>query len=70
MLPLTDFLGDFVTTFFAAEGDPTGASVHQKEIKHAVTYIANEFLENAMKYHERDVDIPIGIRVPLESVWS
>jgi hypothetical protein len=60
-----DFLGDFVTTFFSAEGDITDASAHQKEIKHAVTYIANEFLENAMKYHERDVDIPIGIRLEL-----
>jgi hypothetical protein len=60
-----DFLGDFVTTFFSAEGDLTDASAHQKEIKHAVTYIANEFLENAMKYHERDVDIPIAIRLEL-----
>jgi hypothetical protein len=60
-----DFLGDFVTTFFSAEGDVPDASAHQKEIKHAVTYIANEFLENAMKYHERHVDIPIGIRLEL-----
>jgi hypothetical protein len=60
-----DFLGDFVTTFFSAEGDVTNASAHEKEIKHAVTYIANEFLENAMKYHERDVDIPIAIRLEL-----
>src|ERR1700689_305301 len=60
-----DFLGDYVTTFFSASGDVTDTPAHQKEIKHAVTYIANEFLENAMKYHERDVDIPIGIRLEL-----
>jgi hypothetical protein len=60
-----DFLGDYVTTFFSANGDVTDTPAHQKEIKHAVTYIANEFLENAMKYHERDVDIPIGIRLEL-----
>jgi len=60
-----DFLGDFVTTFFSANGDVTDTAAHQKEIRHAVTYIANEFLENAMKYHERDVDIPIGIRLEL-----
>jgi hypothetical protein len=60
-----DFLGDYVTTFFSANGDVTDRPAHQKEIKHAVTYIANEFLENAMKYHERDVDIPIGIRLEL-----
>jgi hypothetical protein len=56
-----DFLGDYVTTFFSANDAPA----HQQEIKHAVTYIANEFLENAMKFHERDVDIPIGIRLEL-----
>jgi hypothetical protein len=60
-----DFLGDYVTTFFSANGDITDTAAHQKEIKHAVTYIANEFLENAMKYHERNVDIPIGIRLEL-----
>jgi hypothetical protein len=60
-----DFLGDYVTTFFSANGDVTDVPAHQREIKHAVTYIANEFLENAMKYHQRDVDIPIGIRLEL-----
>ena len=60
-----DFLGDFVTTFFSAEGELNDTSARQKEIKHAVTYIANEFLENAMKFHARDVDIPIGIRLEL-----
>jgi hypothetical protein len=59
-----DFLGDYVTTFLPAEGDFAPGS-GQNEIKHAVTYIANEFLENAMKYHERNVDIPIGIRLEL-----
>ena len=60
-----DFLGDYVTTFLPTDGDVAGRN--QGEIKHAVTYIANEFLENAMKYHERDVDIPIGIRLELTS---
>jgi hypothetical protein len=60
-----DFLGDFVTTFFSTDGELLDASAHQKAIKHAVTYITNEFLENAMKYHERGVDIPIGIRLEL-----
>ena len=62
-----DFLGDYVTTFLPADGDMASARRKQNEIKHAVTYIANEFLENAMKYHERDVDIPIGIRLELTS---
>src|SRR5579863_6280109 len=62
-----DFLGDYVTTFLPAGDDEADAGNKQKEIRHAVTYIANEFLENAMKYHERRADIPIGIRLELTS---
>jgi hypothetical protein len=60
-----DFLGDYVTTFLPANGNT--AEGWQNEIKHAVTYIANELLENAMKYHAHDVDIPIGIHLELTS---
>jgi len=60
-----DFLGDYVTTFLPANGSAPEAASRQNEIRYAVTYIANELLENAMKYHERDVDIPIGIHLEL-----
>ena len=56
-----DFLGDYVTTFMPA------TESRQNEIRHAVTYIANELLENAMKYHARDIDIPIKIHLELTS---
>jgi hypothetical protein len=62
-----DFLGDYVTTFLPAERGMAAAGSRPNEIKYAVTYIANELLENAMKYHERDVDIPIGIHMELTS---
>ena len=62
-----DFIGDYVMTFLPADGDMASAGRNQGEIRHAVTYIANELLENAMKYHKRDVDIPIGIRLELTS---
>ncbi len=62
-----DFLGDYVTTFLPANGSTTVAEGRQNEIRHAVTYIANELLENAMKYHEHNVDIPIGIHLELTS---
>src|SRR3984885_14261848 len=58
-----DFLGDYVTTFLPVP--PFGS--RQNEIRHAVTYIANELLENAMKYHQADVEIPIRIHLELAS---
>ena len=62
-----DFLGDYVTTFLPTEGDVGLLASRQKEIKHAVSYLANELLENAMKYHQRDVSIPIRIHLELTS---
>jgi hypothetical protein len=62
-----DFLGDYVTTFLPTNGDSAASGNRQAEIKYSVTYIANELLENAMKYHERQVDIPIGIHLELAS---
>jgi hypothetical protein len=56
-----DFVGDYVKTFLPSEG--TGLPA----IHHSVTYVANELLENAMKYHERQVDVPIRIHLELAS---
>jgi hypothetical protein len=60
-----DFLGDYVTTFLPANGAVPAVQNSPNQIKHAVTYIANELLENAMKYHQPDVDIPIRIHLEL-----
>ena len=60
-----DFLGDYVTTFMPAMEGVAAMENRQSEIKHAVTYIANELLENAMKYHAPDVDTPIKIHLEL-----
>lgn len=62
-----DFLGDYVTTFMPAMEGLATMENRQSEIRHAVIYIANELLENAMKYHARDVDIPIKIHLELTS---
>jgi len=60
-----DFLGDYVITFLPADAVNPATERLQNEIKHAVTYIANELLENAMKYHDHQVNIPIGILLEL-----
>src|SRR5580704_15183633 len=62
-----DFLGDYVTTFLPADGALPALGRRQNEVKHAVTYIANELLENAMKYHQPEVEIPIRIHLELAS---
>jgi hypothetical protein len=60
-----DFLGDYVTTFMPAMDGLADSTSRQNEIKHAVTYIANELLENAMKYHARDLEVPIKMHLEL-----
>src|ERR1700689_960097 len=60
-----DFLGDYVATFMPSNDGGAVLEKQQSRIKHAVAYIANELLENAMKYHQRDVDIPVRIDLEL-----
>jgi hypothetical protein len=62
-----DFLADYLTTFFPGnEGEPT-TIYRQAEIKSAVSYIANELLENAMKFNDETSQYPIDIKLHLES---
>lgn len=61
-----DFLGDYFTTFFPkSENDPASLR-RQNEIKNAVSYIANELLENAMKFSDERLNHPISIRLMLD----
>ncbi|WP_017304231.1 slr1658 superfamily regulator [Spirulina subsalsa] len=60
-----DFLADYFTTFLPAdESEDSGLSQHA-EIKGAVSYIANELLENAMKFNDDQCDFPISIALYL-----
>ncbi|MGB7518010.1 MAG: ATP-binding protein, partial [Spirulinaceae cyanobacterium] len=56
-----DFLGDYLTTFFLNNEIELNEMEHQAEIKGAVSYIANELLENAMKFNDEEKDYPISI---------
>ncbi|MDJ1171486.1 DUF6272 family protein [Roseofilum sp. BLCC_M154] len=56
-----DFLADYLTTFFPAKDDVT--EQQQAEVKSAVSYIANELLENAMKFNDETSEFPISIRL-------
>lgn len=58
-----DFMADYVTTFFPAKDD--SAQYQRAEIKDAVSYIANELLENAMKFSADTSKFPVDITLYL-----
>jgi hypothetical protein len=61
-----DFLADYVTTFLPRSADEPGLAVRENEVRGAVSYIANELLENAMKYGVEGSH-PISIQLQLTS---
>lgn len=60
-----DFLGDYFAAFFPGEASETSKINRRDSVKGAVSYIANELLENAMKYSEQGEDLPISITLYL-----
>lgn len=58
-----DFLGDYWAVFFPA--DDTAGPNKRDEVKGAVSYIANELLENAMKFSYSPSRFPISIALHL-----
>lgn len=62
-----DFLADYLSTFFLGNNDRQLDSDKQAEIKSAVSYIANELLENGMKYSTQMSSLPISIQIHLNS---
>ncbi|MCZ0902126.1 ATP-binding protein, partial [Microcoleus sp. HI-ES] len=62
-----DFLADYLTTFFPGNQNEPSTIERQAEIKSAVSYIANELLENAMKFNDETSEYPIDIKLQLKS---
>jgi hypothetical protein len=60
-----DFLADYLITFFP--GDDHAAAERQAELKNAVSYVANELLENAMKFSYASSQHAISIAMYLEA---
>lgn len=60
-----DFLADYLSTFFLGNEKGQIDLNKQAEVKSAVSYIANELLENAMKYGVAKSPLPISIQVHL-----
>jgi hypothetical protein len=66
-----DFLADYMTTFFPSEDGEMLETPEWKQRIHefrcATSYIANELLENAMKYHDEAGTVPIDMRMNLNA---
>ncbi|MBD2502138.1 ATP-binding protein [Anabaena azotica FACHB-119] len=68
-----DFLADYLMCFLRAEKDgieaiaqhPQQAIAKPAEIHSAISYIANELLENAMKFNDYNSSHPISIQLQL-----
>lgn len=59
-----DFLGDYFATFFPGSSHKAGSTedlMQRDTVKSAISYIANELLENAIKYHSDRAQDPISI---------
>jgi hypothetical protein len=61
-----NFIADFLTTFIVKNGNEASDLQSQAEIKSATSYIANELLENAVKYSHQVSEIPIKIKLYFE----
>jgi hypothetical protein len=62
-----NFMADYVTTFFPKSEYDSTAFYRQTEIKSAVSFIANELLENAMKFSDDTLNQPINIQLYLKT---
>jgi hypothetical protein len=62
-----DFLADYLTTFFPNNENEPDTRQRQIEMKGSVSYIANELLENAMKFNYEKFSSLISIQLYLYS---
>lgn len=60
-----DFLADYLSSFFPGSDEENQALEKRAEIKGAIGYIANELLENAMKYNNELSSSPVSIQLHL-----
>ncbi len=59
-----DFLADYLSSFFPGEDDES--LNRRSEIKGGVSYIANELLENAMKFNYAPIKYSVSIGMELQ----
>lgn len=62
-----DFMADYFATFFTGNEEANPEIATQEQVKSAVSFIANELLENAMKFNDEALPQPISIRLQMDS---
>lgn len=62
-----DFMADYFAAFFPRNQEAVSSINRKVEVKSAVSFIANELLENAMKFNDQANDYPISITLQLHS---
>jgi hypothetical protein len=62
-----DFMADYFATFFPGDDEATTETDTQAEVKSAVSFIANELLENAMKFNDETAPHPISIKLQMHN---
>lgn len=60
-----NFMADYLTVFLPINEDNALTIVRQEEVKSAVSFIANELLENAMKFNDYSSLRPIVVQLQL-----
>ncbi len=60
------FIADFLIPFFPITEDAPDAVKQRDQLIGAVRYIANELLENAMKFSDETLQYPISIKLDLK----
>lgn len=60
-----NFLADYLVTFFPSDDNDPDTLIKHSEVQSSVSYIANELLENAMKFSDHNSPQPISIQLQL-----
>lgn len=60
-----NFMADYFTTFFPRGEAANNLINSKKEVKSVVSFIANELLENAMKFNDETIEHPISVTLRL-----
>ncbi len=61
-----NFIADFLTTFVTKNDQEESNLQRQAEIKSSMSYIANELLENSVKYCHQASQLPITIKLYID----